>query len=117
MIESRDPTAIGARLKQERERLGLDAADVCHKAGGGPHLNQARYESGVKAIAAEYLAHLDALTDIDVMYVLTGTRSPQATASITAEEAEVLAHYRALPEQDRVSVTRLTTALAAMAGR
>lgn len=68
--------SIGARLREERERLGLSQADLAEKTG--VHRNtQARYESDRATLPSAYVATLDSLA-FDVDYVLHGIAEPGA---------------------------------------
>jgi len=64
---------FGARLAEERRRLGLKQGEFAHRAGTDS-AKQSLYETGKRELRADYLARL---TDIgvDVVYVLTGRRS------------------------------------------
>jgi transcriptional regulator with XRE-family HTH domain len=107
-------SGIGVRLREERERLRLSQSNF-GEIGGVKANAQGKYESGERFPDAEYLAAL-AAAGVDVLFVVTGMRTPQAVASISAEEAEIVGWFRVLPESDRAAVRRLTSALAASAG-
>lgn len=62
---------FGARLRAERERLGLEVHELAHLCGLTDY-TQHRYEEGKEAIPAGYLQTLLVRTDIDVAYLLTG---------------------------------------------
>jgi hypothetical protein len=51
-----------------------------------------------------------------VLYVVIGERKPRAADSISASEADLLDHYRQLPAEDRAGLTKIVTAMSAMAG-
>lgn len=63
---------IGARLRQERKRLGLSQREL-GLLGGVAANAQGKYESGDRAPKADYLAAL-ARAGVDVLYVLTNRR-------------------------------------------
>ena len=107
--------AVGNRLQQERKRIGLNQDDFAQKVGVAKR-TLAGYEGGTGDVGATVLA-LAAELGVDVLYIVTGARTPQHDGSITPEEIQVIEQYRLLPEQDRASVARLTTALAEMSGR
>ena len=69
-----DDQAFGARLREERERLGLQVHELAHCAGR-PDGTQKHYEAGTKPIPVDYLQALHARTDVDVMYVVTGDKT------------------------------------------
>lgn len=77
LIELDDDTAFGARLLAERERLGLELHELAHLAGR-PDATQRRYEAGTLAIPVDYLQALNARTDVDVWYLITGGRSSES---------------------------------------
>lgn len=64
---------IGERLKEERERLGMNQADFAALAGASKRA-QVRYESGERNPDAEYLAGI-AAAGADVQYIVTGKRA------------------------------------------
>lgn len=100
----------GDRLKEERERLGLSQTDFAARVSSSKN-TQYNYEKGDRSPDANYL---EAAADlgVDVLYVVTGERKPQAADSITAAEAKLLECYRAMPEADRGVLERTATALA-----
>lgn len=106
---------IGERLKEERSRLGLSQTEM-GAAGGVGKTTQINYEKDSGSPSATFLAAVAKL-GVDVLYVVTGERKPQAAESITAEEADLLKHYRELPDTDRAGAAKMVTALAVMAGR
>lgn len=70
-MELDDNTAFGARLRAERERLGLAVHELAH-LGGRPDITQKRYEAGTSPIPIDYLQALHVRTDVDVWLVITG---------------------------------------------
>ncbi len=66
--------AFGARLTEERERLGLAIHELAHLAGHTDYM-QKRFENGTSTMPIDYLQALAARTDADVLYIITGTRS------------------------------------------
>lgn len=101
--------SVCSRLREERKALGLDqqqiadALDVSLKTVG-------RWEKNI-AIPSDKLAGL-ATQGFDVVYVLTGQRMPRPAEGLSERESAVLDNFRALPEEDRAAVQRLTNALA-----
>lgn len=106
---------IGDRLREERERLRLSQG-AFGAIGGVKGNAQGNYEKGDRFPDAAYLA-LVAAKGVDVLYVITGRRTPALEGSLTDDESDVLDHYRELPDPDRAAVQRLTTALAESAAR
>lgn len=71
-----DDQAFGARLLSERERVGLAVHELAH-LGGRPDGTQKKYEAGTLPIPIDYLQALHVRTDVDVLYVITGARTPE----------------------------------------
>lgn len=79
-------STLGARLKEERERLGLTQVALALLTGASKS-SQIGWESGRAVPNAEYLA--TALTlGMDVVYVLTGARSDAAVMDAFRRAAE-----------------------------
>lgn len=100
---------IGERLKEERDRLGLTQEQMAGRLNV-TQKTQGLYERGQRMPNAEYLA-LMAAQGCDVLYVLTGQRAP-TVAPMTEREACMLENYRALAEEDKAAMQRMTSALA-----
>lgn len=79
------------RLLQERERLCLSQIEMAEKCGVTPR-SQRNYEKGERQPDAVYIAALAAI-GADVLYILTGQRTP-ATAALSKREAALLDNYR-----------------------
>lgn len=65
-----DAPAFGARLRAERERLGLAVHELAHLCGRTDH-TQKRYEDGREPIPADYLQALHRRTDANVMLIIS----------------------------------------------
>ena len=86
--------SIGNRLREERERLGMSQpamAEVC----GVTMRSQRNYEKDERVPDASYLASAT-LVNVDILFVLTGQRSPGAPA-LTPEESALLDNFRHSP--------------------
>ncbi|WP_370314707.1 helix-turn-helix domain-containing protein [Thalassolituus sp.] len=70
---------IGARLKAERERLGLTQPAIA-KVAGTTKKSQIDYEKGTTSPKADYLLAVSQ-AGVDLMYVLTGKRSDVVSQS------------------------------------
>lgn len=101
---------IGERLKEERERLGLNQTEFAALAGASKN-TQYNYEKGERSPDANYLAAA-AQQGVDVLYIVTGSRVPQPLDSITAEEAGFVQLLRAMDESDRAILGRTAQAFA-----
>ncbi|WP_268796497.1 helix-turn-helix domain-containing protein [Pseudomonas huanghezhanensis] len=103
-------SGIGVRLKEERERLGL-SQKAFGEIGGVEANAQGKYENGHRAPKADYLAAV-AGAGVDVLYVLTGNRTPVPLERLSNVEEGVLGSYRSLVKEDQDAIRRLTTTLA-----
>lgn len=101
---------VGERLKEERTRLGLSQTALGAVAGVGK-ATQINYEKDSGSPTANYLIAV-ATVGVDMMYVLSGVRTPRPVEGLSVTEEKVLDNYRSLPESDKASVRRLTDALA-----
>ncbi len=90
---------IGARLKDERRRLGLNQDDFS-AVGGVKKPSQIAYEQGKRAPDVLYLIAVAAI-GVDMQYVLTGKVSNDA---LTDDENELLAGYRKLDLRGKAGV-------------
>ena len=81
---------IGARLMEERNRLGMNQTDFAARGGVGK-ATQINYEKGERSPDADYLGAV-AKVGVDVLYVVTGTRS--SSASLSEAESELLTRLR-----------------------
>lgn len=84
---------FGARLAEERKRLGLKQAEFASLVGTDVP-KQSLYENDRRELRADYLARLSAAR-VDVAYVLTGRRSNGAWLS--EEASDLLSAFAALP--------------------
>ncbi|MGJ7459338.1 XRE family transcriptional regulator [Halomonas sp. RA08-2] len=84
--------AIGQRLREERERLGMTQS-VFSGVAGVTKNTQLLYESDQRSPKADYLERLSGI-DVDIQYVVTGIRSntgPHVAAQRVADGAPVAA--------------------------
>lgn len=95
------------RLRQERERLGLNRGEFAAIAGvtGG---SQTHYESGARYPDASYLAAIDA-AGVDVLYVVTGKLS--SGKPLSDDENELLSNYRRLDLRGKAGVLGMMNGL------
>lgn len=101
---------VGERLREERDRLGLNQTDF-GVAAGVSRGTQKAYELESSSPDIRYLSTLQGM-GVDVHYVLTGNRAPVDADGLTAEEAKVLEQYRTMSPESRASVERVAEALA-----
>ena len=86
---------FGARLAEERKRLGLKQAEFASLVGTDVP-KQSLYENDRRELRADYLARL-AAAKVDVGYVLTAKRSEGAWLSDAA--SGLLSAYLGLPPE------------------
>ena len=105
------------RLREERERLGVDQEQMA-KAGGVGKRTYCYYEAGERNPDSEFLAAISA-AGADVLYILTGQRTALVAAEpagtyevVSKKEAALLNHYRHLSAEDQRAIERTTDALA-----
>lgn len=101
---------IGDRLKEERERLGLNQTDFAALAGASKN-TQYNYEKGERSPDANYLAAA-ASQGVDVLYVVTGERKPQALNDVSPEEAKLVERYRRMSAEAQGTINSVSEALA-----
>lgn len=104
---------IGDRLKEERERLGFNQTDFAAQAGASKN-SQYNYEKGERSPDAAYLSAV-ADQGVDVLYVVTGERTPKPADSVSAEVAEFLNVYQHINDADRDVLFRTACAFASAA--
>ncbi|WP_221227654.1 helix-turn-helix domain-containing protein [Rhodocyclus tenuis] len=76
---------IGKRLREERERLGLNQSDF-GAAGGVGRKTQFNYEEAERSPDAAYLAAI-ATAGVDVQYVITGQRRGDGIGEAAVHQA------------------------------
>jgi transcriptional regulator with XRE-family HTH domain len=96
---------IGDRLKEERTRLRLTQPQMAETGGVGKN-TQINYEKGERSPDSEYLARVSAI-GVDVLYVVTGTRSDLTPGALSAEESALIENYRKSSISDRAFLQRL----------
>ncbi|WP_413766237.1 helix-turn-helix domain-containing protein [Ralstonia mannitolilytica] len=107
---SENRASIGARLKEERERLGFSQPAFA-AIGGASKGSQLSWEKGTATPNAEFL-HEVARVGVDVLYVITGRRN---VADMAADEQMVLQGYRQLDARGRAGVLALISGMQAPA--
>lgn len=101
--------SFGARLAEERKRLGLKQAEFAALVGTNVP-KQSLYENGRRELRGDYLARL-AGADVDIVYVLTGRRGESAW--LGPEPSDLLTAYLALPAEMQQALERLARSLSA----
>ena len=85
---------FGARLAEERKRLGLKQAEFAALVGTDVP-KQSLYENDRRELRADYLARL-ADAEVDVVYVLTGAR--MESGALGPQASDLLSCFLRLPE-------------------
>ena len=106
---------VGERLKEERERLGLNQTEFGVLLGVSRG-SQKNYELGASSLDLRYVAALEE-HGVDAAYVLTGRRSTPLGQLFTAAEEELINQFRSIAEEDRKAIRRFLEAMAADAAR
>ncbi|WP_443190275.1 helix-turn-helix domain-containing protein [Pseudomonas indica] len=101
---------LNERLTEERERLGYTQVQLA-KLAGVSKTTQNYYDTGKRSPTADYLETVAGL-GIDVLYVITGTRTPMPADSLSPEETQVVIDYRTVPSDDQAAIRRVASALA-----
>jgi transcriptional regulator with XRE-family HTH domain len=99
--------SFGARLAEERKRLGLKQAEFAARVGTDVP-KQSLYENDRRELRADYLARL-ADADIDIVYVLTGSR--MEGGALGAQATDLLSCYLRLPEDLQQALTEFAARL------
>ena len=99
---------FGARLKEERRRLGLTQAEFAALVGTDMP-KQSLYERDQRQLRAAYLARLEP-AGVDVLYVVTGQRSEGFPLGGAA--AAFITTYMNLPDEVREQLQRFLANLA-----
>ena len=102
--------SLGMRLKLEREACSLTQSAVAAIGGIQPNA-QLLYESGMRCPRADYLSRLST-TAIDVLFVVTGKRTPYAVAELSADEYTLIKFLRTADFSDKHAVEHIINRLA-----
>ncbi|HGV3449032.1 TPA: helix-turn-helix domain-containing protein [Raoultella planticola] len=105
-------STFGSRLREERDKLGLNQTDFA-KLAEQSRGSQAYYERDERSPDAKYLSAL-ARIGVDILYVLTGQRTPQPDGMVTEseEEKKLIENYRAMDEAARLNIQAVGDAFA-----
>ena len=110
---------FGARLKEERGRLGLTQS-LFASHGGVVKFTQINYEKGERHPDSAYLAAI-AAAGADVLYILTGQRAGGASApppprAVSEGDRILLDNFHAAPSQVQAGVKTALGAFASAGG-
>lgn len=102
--------SVGARLKEERDRLEWSQAALADAVGASRRAVVA-WEGGVTVPGADVLALL-AQHGYDVLYIVAGQRTPASTQSLTPDQAALIDNYNHADEEGRAAARRVLSSLA-----
>lgn len=102
---------VGSRLKDERERLGWSQPKLAEVSFVSKR-SVAAWESGDTAPGADALAIMS-ISNVDVLYVLTGVRKSLAADGLAPDESTLLAAYKSADSSGKDALQ----AVAVLAGR
>lgn len=102
--------AIGERLREERERFGWNQEELGQR-GGVNRNTQGKYEKGERNPDSAYLTAV-ADSGVDVLYVLTGRRTPVLPDDLDADAHDLVQLYRRIDVNDRPVLMRMAWAFA-----
>lgn len=103
---------FGARLLEERNRLGLSQAEVANLCGVSREM-WGKYEKDRSKMGTEVLSLFTA-AGADALYILTGQRN-NATPTLAPDEAALLDNYRHSPKEQQ-DILKATSAAFAQHG-
>ncbi|EPJ7517525.1 helix-turn-helix domain-containing protein [Pseudomonas aeruginosa] len=96
---------IGERLKEERQKTGLNQTELAEQCGVSKN-TQLAYEKGDRSPDAAYLLRAS-LLGVDVLYVITGKRLPAELDALSQSELDVLGFMTSMDEADRAAYVRM----------
>ncbi|WP_426232895.1 helix-turn-helix domain-containing protein [Pseudomonas sp. TWP3-2] len=102
--------SAGDCLREERVRLGLKQEEMA-QIGGVTRNTQGSYERDERRPDTGYLKALHAV-GLDVLYVVTGARTPERAGALSDDEEVLIKRYRSIPLDDQKSVRRFLQAIA-----
>ena len=106
---------VGERLREERERLGLNQTEFGVRLGVSRG-TQKNYELGASSLDLRYVSALEE-QGADAAYILTGQRSTPIGQMLSAAEEELITQYRSITSFDQEAIRRFLQAMADDAAR
>lgn len=101
---------VGERLKEERERLGLNQTEFGALLGVSRG-TQKNYELGANSLDLRYVSALEE-SGVDAAFVLTGKKSTPLGQMFTPTEEEMIEQFRSIPPEDQRAIRRFLKAMA-----
>jgi transcriptional regulator with XRE-family HTH domain len=106
---------VGERLREERERLGLNQTEFGVLLGVSRG-TQKNYELGASSLDLRYVTALEE-SGVDAAFVLTGRRSTPLGQLFTPDEEKLIRQYRSITPFDQEAIRRFLQAMADDAAR
>lgn len=106
---------VGERLREERERLGLNQTDFGVLLGVSRG-TQKNYELGASSLDLRYVTALEE-KGVDAAYVLTGRRSTPLGQLFSSSEELLIKQFRTISDDDQKAIRRFLEAMADDAAR
>jgi transcriptional regulator with XRE-family HTH domain len=106
---------VGERLREERERLGLNQTEFGVRLGVSRG-TQKNYELGASSLDLRYVSALEE-QGADAAYILTGRRSTPIGQLLSAAEEELITQFRSITSFDQEAIRRFLQAMADDAAR
>jgi transcriptional regulator with XRE-family HTH domain len=106
---------VGERLREERERLGLNQTDFGVLLGVSRG-TQKNYELGASSLDLRYVTALEE-KGVDAAYVLTGRRSTPLGQLFSPSEELLIKQFRTISDDDQKAIRRFLEAMADDAAR
>lgn len=102
--------SIGERLREERERIGLNQTEFS-EVGGVTKKTQGLYEKGERSPTADYLASVGKI-GVDISYVVEGNQTVTPTVAVSDPlENALLGNFRQMSVLARDHLTALSRML------
>lgn len=101
---------IGARLREQREGLGVTQEELAERLGKSRNTIGA-WERGDQHPSGEFYSQAHEW-GFDVLYILTGARELTPAYGVSEQEAALLDNYRAADERGRAAARAVLSTLA-----
>lgn len=95
--------AMGRRIKERRELLGMSQAELAAKLSYRGKGSISRIESGETEVGQSALPRLAEVLETDVAYLMGWTALAPETKPLTDDEKELLQYYREMNNQGKLS--------------
>lgn len=106
---------VGERLREERERLGLNQTEFGVLLGVSRG-TQKNYELGASSLDLRYVTALEE-KGVDAAYVLTGRHATPLGQLFSPSEEQMIMQFRSISDDDQKAIRRFLEAMADDAAR